>query len=288
MRKAFSLSITLWISAALMAGAIYFIKITKQNIVISSSLQDKLQSSIELYSTSELLKYYLILGKCEFNKIKNKNQSLFPKSLPIDATPFKHGNSTITIQDSGGLLNTMYPQSFLPKATRILNENNYAIVKDSLDDWLDTNSFYKINGAEKYYYKDRKCKYEPRNSKYLYHSSELDNIRGFKDLNLSNQFIHSFIYGLNYYTMSELVLQIKYNISKEDAKVLVKARRNNINDYTYMFNRVEKVIEDPLEDTLSYSKVFKVTIVTTVNNATSSLVALVDYKNNINLYLYYD
>jgi hypothetical protein len=151
-RKAFSLSITLWMSAALIAGSVYFLKINKENVTIASSLDDKLLSSIEMYSTLELLKHYLILGKFDKNKIKIGKQQFFPFSLPIDSTPFKYKHSTIMLQDTAGLINTMYPYPVAPYAIKILKgEEQFEIANDSLLDWIDSNDFHKVNGAEHFF-----------------------------------------------------------------------------------------------------------------------------------------
>jgi len=283
MRKAFSLSITLWISAALMAGAIYFLNVNKQNLKIASSLQDKLLTSIELDSTMELLKYYIALGKISKNRILNNNQNILPISLPIDGSKFKYMNSLISIQDIDGLLNTMYSQDIL-SAIKILNIKKYKIAKDSLNDWLDTDKFHNRNGAEARYYERNHKIYKPRNNEYIYHYNELDNIRGFKDINLTN-LVHTPKYGLNCYTMSELTLRVRYGISKSDAKLLVSVRKNSLKKFKKLFDKVDKKINDPLISLISHSKTLKINITTKINNATTSTTLLIDFRSNINLYL---
>jgi len=286
-REAFSLSITLWISAALMAGSLYFIKTNKENLKVAIKLQDKLTAKVELESTVEILKYYILLGKLEKNKIINKNQTILPPKLPIDATPFKYKNSTIKIQDTAGLLNTMYIQGYIKRMFSALNVTQSAIAIDSLDDWLDKDDFKRLNGAERFYYQEQHKHYSARNQPYLYAMDEINDIRGFENIQLEkSNFVHALEVGYNYYTMKPFVLAVLYGIDLKSAKLLVKQRNKNITAFESSFAKIEKdYIDELVGSTLVYSTVLKVTISTTINQAKTSKSFLIDMQKNIILYL---
>ena len=285
-KNAFSLSITLWITAALMAGAIYFIGVNRQNLYISSQLNDKLAASLELQSTFELLKYYIYLGTYSYNKIINKEQNLLPKSLPIDSTPFKYKNSTIQLQDSGGLLDTMHIQSYISNLEVFQNRIEEQVAKNSIKDWLDKDSFSSINGAETFYYTAKGCRYRTRNKPFLYYTDELNIIRGCQDiLNSKENFIHSVKWGLNPYTMSKQVLKTIFQLSENDVKIVLDIRKNDITRFRKKLYELKPEVLRTMELFLIYSNVLKITITTKINKATVSKTFFLDFNSDTILYI---
>lgn len=285
MRKGFSLAITLWLSTALIAGAIYFISINKENVRISHQLLNKLQSSIETQETLALLKYAIASGTFDKNIIQNHTISLLPKKLPIDSTPFQYKHTTIQLQDTGGLINTMYAQYLVPETLKLFYPNRYIIAKNSLDDWLDTNSFYRLNGAEKSYYQEQGRHYTPRNQNYLYHSDELYNIRGFQDIPFEKSLIHTIHNGYNPYTMSSLILQATYHLSKKEADILIHLRQENLESFRKKLVKFKQKLHLDSLPELTYSKIIRITLRTTYQKATTTITAIIDFQTGTNLYL---
>ena len=284
MKKAFSLSITLWMTAALIAGSVFFIKINKQNLSIASKLKNKLTASIETESNLALIKYYSATGEFEKHYIKNNTLKLLPKQLLIDATPFTFNHSTITLQDTSGLINTFFPDEPLYRLVEMRKEHNYHIVKNSIEDWLDKDSLSNINGAEEYFYKQNNRGYLPRNRSFLSHYAELTLIRGFEGLNLKKYLTYVPSYGVNPYTMNIPTLMLTYGITKQDAQLLIKTKKRDIENFEKIFNQIEKKYFDPFEQSLSYSKTLQITISTTIKGATYSSSTLIDFDNFIQLY----
>jgi len=284
-RNAFSLAITLWISAALLAGAIYFIKINKENLSITSTLSDKLSVQIEQDNTLELIKYYSMLSSFEFNRLKLPNNA-FVKYIPLDNTPFRYKNSIIKVQDIGGIVNANYMGAEAIKY--LYGTKDYLVAKDSLADWLDKNDFYRINGAESQYYIDKNCNYTPRNNGFIYYKDELNDIRGFSNISKMIDFEFIKYYYLNIYTMSEIALSINFNISKSDAKLLVKKREKDIKEFYKLFNIIDKEVmydENIILD--AYSYILRINIKTSIKQASKEKTVIIDlHKKPVILYIY--
>jgi hypothetical protein len=282
-RKAFSLSITLWISAALMSGAIYFLQISKENIKITSQLNDKLDAKLEMISTLSLVHHYLIQGKFHYNYILIPSQKYFGNKLPIDSTPIKYKNSTISIQDAGGLINTLNQSDTIPYLIKTnTSHKQFIIFRDSLLDWLDTNSFKRLNGAEKYYYTSIGCNYSARSQNFIYFYDELYNIRGFENIDLNKtNIIHSSSTSFNPYVMSESVLQTIFRLKPNLAHKLILDRKKDLklftsNLYAYSASKDYSVFID---------KTFKITITTTINHTTTSYSEVINLPKNIIEYI---
>lgn len=284
MKKAFSLSITLWITAALIAGSVFFIKINKENLSISSKLKNKLTATIETKSNLALIKYYAATGEFERHHLNNNTLHLLPEQLLTDATPFTLNHSTITLQDTSGLINTFFPGEELYHLVETKKENSYYIVKDSTEDWLDKDSLYRRNGAEEYFYKKNNRGYIPRNGEFLSHYAELTLIRGFEGLNIEKYLAHTPSYGINPYTMNTLMLMVNYGMSEQDAKLLIKTKERDIENFEKVFSKIEKKYFKPFEQTLSYSKTLKIHISTTIKDATYSSTPIIDFNRFIQLY----
>jgi len=282
-RKAFSLSITLWISAALMGGAIYFLKISKENIKITSQLNEKLDAKLEMLSTLSLVHHYLIQGKFHYNYILIPSQKYFGNKLPIDSTPIKYKHSTIHIQDTGGLINTMYPIDYISYIVKIdTSHKQFIIFRDSLLDWLDTNSFKRLNGAEKYYYTSVGCNYSARNQNFIYFYDELYNIRGFENIDLNKtNIIHSVSTNFNPYVMSESVLQTVFKLKPNIAHKLILDRKKDVK----LFSSSLYTYSTSKDYNIFFGNTFKITITTTINHTTTSYTEIINLSKNIIEYI---
>jgi hypothetical protein len=283
LRPAFSLSITLWISAVLIAGALFFIQNSKKNLTINHQLNDKLQASIDNTSHMSIIASYLFSAQLYGNKALNENYTDFnlSKNLRIDGLPFKYYNSTVTIQDSAGLINIYYINgSILRKYLKFYEYEESDVLKDSLDDWLDQNDFHRLNGAEQHHYEELGLPYIPRNSNYIVLPGELKIIMGgnslFETLEASN-FISTFNGGSNIATMPLKVFQMHAQIENEqEARSILELKEHD--DNLAQFKEAVRLLPFSFESNFFPSNTLKITVTTQVNDTVYSSTQVIDLR----------
>ena len=289
MKKAFSLSITLWISVILMAGAIFFLNITKNNLNNTKKLYDKLDNAINANSTLELLKFYIASSKFQRNKIINHNMDNFlPTELSIDNNEELFNSSLIKLQDTAGLINLFNVNINIIKRL-LLNNNvkNESVASASLKDWLDTNDFHILNGAEKDYY-TKFTKYKPRNTNYIEYIDEVLNIKGWDKKvlkKLRKYFVYTTRSSYNYTTMPSEILESVYDFNKKEAQSLIKLRNKNINNFIERFITLDKKSFNFLSHNTFPSRIIKFSIINQSKNSSYKIEGLIDFSNWTTLYI---
>jgi len=153
-KKGFSLALTLWIVAMMSLVSALYLGHSKKVVQKTIQLNQKLQLIFDSESTIELLKFYISTGYMSGDKIINNEFKnvfpSFPSSLSIDGTKEVFDNRTIILQDTAGLININDKEAL---SNYLCLENSTiedkSIIKDSITDWLDEDSFMSLNGAEK-------------------------------------------------------------------------------------------------------------------------------------------
>lgn len=179
MKKAYVLSIILWIVAGMGSITIFLSSIAKERVGISSKIEDKLKAQIKAQETLEIIKFYSSTGKFRFNKIINSHlEDLnIPSEIYIDGREMIINDTNISIMDSGGLFNLLFLDG--GRLGKELDKNNANIIKDSIYDWVDDDIFMKLNGAEDDYYRViSDDKYEARDKRGIQDIEELKLIKG--------------------------------------------------------------------------------------------------------------
>ena len=195
MRKGFSLAFTLWIVAALMTGALFFVENGKKNLKINASIIEKLELELNTDSYMNLLMFYLATGSDNHIGaiVKNNLQVPFLREVvPIDGTSFMMNDFNVSIQSVSGMINLAFPDiSMIAKLFAPYAKGPEAVLQDSLQDWLDEDSFHRINGAEADYYASLGVLYEPRNKNIIL-SASIVSWGAVKDYTTLSSYVNTF------------------------------------------------------------------------------------------------
>ncbi len=284
MKKAFALSIVLWISVIFMAISIYFLKVSKTNVQFSNQINDKLNAYLKAKTTLEDLKFYLGSGHYVYNKVFN-NLNNYKNFLRVDNYEYNISDVKFKLQDLSGLYHLWgLDNSFI----KFLSENNISKEKaneayNSYLDWIDKDNLMRVNGAEKEYYISKKYNYLPRNANIpiIY---ELLDIRGWKNIfNLTKSYISLGNIGTsdNFTVMPLLILKAKYNISNENLKELMKLKKENkMNEFVNYFYQIPKAHFDYESTSYFNSKIVLITIFAKYNQSVYKLYELIDFNKN--------
>ena len=246
MKKGFALALTLWIVAIMSLVTALYLSYGREIVQKTTLLNKKLEAIFEVESAVELLKFYGMTGNLSQNNISNNElKKLFPQfptKIFIDGQVTKWGKITIILQDTAGLIGTNDVEgimNYLISNKKILKDKE-AIIKDSINDWLDNNSFKLLNGAESSFYRSQGYEYLPRNENYFSSIDELFSVRGLVDSNLDkkllrSKFVVSDYTARNVITMDVDLLGDVYNLPKIEIEQLKKAREESIDTFFKLF-----------------------------------------------------
>lgn len=271
MKKGFALALTLWIVAIMSLVTALYLSYGKDVVQKSALLNKKLKAIFEVESTIELLKFYGMTGEPSQNSIKNnKLKELFPNfptQIFIDGRVIKWGKLTITLQDTAGLIGTNDIKGIANYliANKKISKDKEAIIKDSINDWLDNNSFQLLNGAENPFYRNHGYAYLPRNENYFSSVDELFLVRGLVGSNLNKKLLKSKLIISNYasrniMTMDIELLGIVYNLSKIEIEQLKKAKKESDDTFFKLFYQQNQEEFQSERTGTSPSRVVKTTV----------------------------
>jgi len=286
-QKAFALSFTIWIVAILSLLAAVYLNYGKSTVYKSGKLQQKLAMTLESESTIELLKFYLATGKFIENRVENKLLaevvSSVPTQLPIDSSKIVLGNSTISLQDTAGLI-SLYDIDTIAKYLGYGTYQKYGIIKDSLTDWLDIDDFTNLNGAEQYFYRQEGKQYSVRNGKYFSSFEELMLVKGIYDINvtklreLERHLTISDKIQYNIFTLQSNVLQRRYNLSNSNMEQLKEAKRNGLERFRLLFNTLNTTSLDFEVDSFYPSATVQGKVISASNGLKEEIQFLIDFR----------
>ena len=184
-RKAFALSIVLWIVAALMLGIAFIMGISKETIHLTRMLQDKTTATIEAQNMLEILKFQIPTANHDARSfiLTNKILSELPDKIIPDGRKYHVNHTTFYLRDTSSLFNVLSPVPLiLSELTTDTRELRFTL-QNSLSDWMDEDGTVRLNGAEEAYYRIKKnVAFLPRNTPAIQSPDELRIIKGFDTL----------------------------------------------------------------------------------------------------------
>ncbi len=244
--------LTIFVSAILLTVGIGFNWIVKEHINGARALKNKTEAMLKITSTFDTLIFYLLSGKRtndSFILSAGSDLGVVEISLDNSMSKIKDG-MTLILQDANGKLSlTSLNSDALKRLIKNLDPGRDAsTITDSLEDWIDNDSFRKFKGAEEFYYKTRNVPYSPRNYPVQY-LSEFSLIKGmdkelFKKLEPYITILPSG--GFNPNTASDEVIMAYLDIDENSLRALHEYRANApiVTDRTLHFltgRKIEKL-----------------------------------------------
>lgn len=216
--------LAIFMSAILTTVAIGFNWIVKEHIKTAEGIKIKTEAMLNANTTFDTLIYLLLTGKKTRMEciLQNGNKLLDITNIPLDGSEVDvKGGVKISIRDSNGMLSlTSLKKSAMERLIETLSGEEATGIIESYRDWIDSDSFHRINGAEEYYYNSKGLPYKPRNYPIQY-KEEFALIKGMNREIYSKIEPHITILpslGFNPNTASEDVLMAYLNIDRDVAK----------------------------------------------------------------------
>lgn len=294
-KKAFILSIVLWIVAALLFGTVALATLSKDTLFLTRGLNDKLYSELIAEDILEILKFYITTAEHDYISYKNSllkdiNYNL-PDRLIADGRLYELGkNIKIRLHNTSGMVNILNPNAKLIASlatTKTQRQERYTI-EDSINDWVDSDNAVSLNGAEQSRYDaNQDVNYKVRNSQAIQSIYEFKLIKGIKDLSVNewNELKNRFYFGnssvVNLAIVDAKFLSSVLNINLSKALDYIKLREDNLDKYMKLISS-EKSFN---EDTMGFymSKQLKIEIDVVHGNARSILKTIIDFDQTKDL-----
>jgi len=200
-KKGFAFSITLWIIASLLFATVVILRFAKDEVKLSSGLNDKLKTQLSAESILESLKFYVVTA--DYTSISLKNNLLtntpypFPREMIVDGREYNlTQQSTISLKDTSAMFHVMHtPSSIVAHVLSSEASSDLEVVlKDALEDWRDEDNVARVNGAEQNSYQALDKKITVRNNKAIQDIYELKLIYGFEQVDFEH-ISSNFYYG---------------------------------------------------------------------------------------------
>ncbi len=293
-KRGFALALVLWISAALMAVALYSIVSTKESVDNAKKLLAKLQSRLDAESAFEKSIFYLSSGKYWEDSVKNEVKGMPKKIVLVNKEVFfKEGESNITlrVQDIGGLENITIMARKLPVIRRLIKNvtgKSSPFAADSYLDWLDMDEEAHLNGAESFYYKSIVSrKYGSSNRRYIQHPDELRLIRGFDILSdsewreIKRYLAYSYSGGKNILAFPKKMIESYIKVTPSQWKELMSLKRKSLEKYRDKF--FDYIIDEEEKERLNFhpTRSFVIYLEAKRGEALSKIWAMVDVKPKV-------
>jgi len=289
-KKAFALSIVLWIVIALLFGATTIAILSKDTLYLTKGVDDKLASQMTAQDILELIKFYVLTADYDSTSFKNINVDklnyAFPKKIVLDNRWYDINDEIkIRFQDTSSLVNVFLPQSqyIANLATSLAERTERFIIEDSILDWIDEDDKVRLNGAEKFtYLLKNKSEFKPRNSPAIQSIHELKLINGISKLSNADwlKLQKRLYYGRG--SMKNLML-----IDKKFLSLLLKINKDKASSYTDLRAKDEDKFKKLVLNENAYydeemgffiSRELIIEIVVTKNIAQSRLKTIIDFK----------
>jgi len=274
-RKAFALSIVLWIVAILLLGIAFIASLSKESLKITSMLDDKLYTQIKAKNYLEAIKYHVLTSELNGERFINKKPILsLPSEMKLDGSVYKIGDVSISLRDLSGLIRPYYLYNTVDTTT--YRELSF-IIKDSIADWLDTDDNARLNGAEATYYTIQKqLGYRPSNIGMFQSLDELKLVKGVRDIdkkmwnyNLQDKVTYK-PGSINLLLVDAIYLKAIFHISLDEAKGLIKLRDLDIKKFISILEQ-NKYFDDTAMRFFGISNVVNVKIIVQKNRAVTKL-----------------
>ena len=289
-KKAFALSIVLWIVAALLFGIATLAMLSKDTFSLTKGVNNKLKTRLIAEDVLELLKFYILTADYDSTSFMNNNLNnfsyKFPNKITTDYSWNKIGENTqIRIKDTSSMLNVFStpPQLIASLATGDNERQFRYVLNDSLTDWIDKDNIVSLNGAESSTYELQKnVAYKIRNSKAIQDVEELKLVQGFDLLSAEkwNLLKNKLFYGKgsvsNLMLIDKSLLKQLLKITENEAEVLMKIRNE---DYIKFMKLIllNKAYNDEFMG-FYLSKQLRIEIKVSVDEATTIIDSVIDFK----------
>ncbi len=288
-KKGFALSIVLWIVAALLFGIATLATFSKDTIMLSKGLQQKLQTQLQVEDIFESLKFYVMTAHYDNNSLLNSALNdfkyKFPKKIIVDGRWYAiNKDINISVTDTSGLINVNY--SGAKNIAFVLTDKDqrqlrYTIV-DSIKDWKDKDNVVSLNGAENSKYElQKELNYKIRNNPDIQSVSELRLINGIDAIpetkwkNLKSKFYYGNGAIVNLALIDSKYLAYILNINNIEANALVDLRKKNLKKFINSVYKL-KTFDDEMMG-FYQEREYKIKIVVKLENATSWLTSIIDF-----------
>lgn len=161
--------LTLLVVAVIITIAIGFNWYVREYLRNAEALKKKTEAMVKIYSTFDILNYLILTGIPTNKEIKIQtiaSEKIDIKEIPLDGRIFKliYDDVIIKVQDTNGLISfNQINEDAFKKLIKNFNNKNPEIFVDCYYDWIDTDNFRRILGAEAEDYKKNGFFYTPRN-----------------------------------------------------------------------------------------------------------------------------
>lgn len=285
MKKGFALALTLWIVAMMSLVTALYLSHGREIVQKSILLNKKLDAIFQVESTIELLKFYGMTGNLSKNNINNNALKHlfpnFPTKIFIDGRKTKWGLVTIALQDTAGLIGTNDIEgvvNYLIFSNKKISKDKEVIIKESINDWLDNNSFKLLNGAERSFYKSKGYAYVPRNESYFSSVDELFLVRGLVESNLDKKLLKSKLILSNHTVRNIVTMDIDllgdvYKLPEIEIEQLKKAKKESVATFFRLFYEQNSQVFQGEGTGTSPSRIVKATV-TYINGEVEEKVSL--------------
>lgn len=215
---------------------LYINQTVREQVKITTSIQNKFLMRLELEKTeADLLQALLsnnkYLNKSAVNSIASK-WNFYGKEFQLN------DNAYVTLTDLSSLMGLNISDATLLKNVLLqigIDEVSAREFVDSLADWKDKNDLSRLNGAESAYYKQHKKSYAARNG-FLQDPSEVALIRGGEQITpkLFNQyFTTEIVAGFNPLNAPQKILNAFINDENSIQKVLQLREQGALKSYEF-------------------------------------------------------
>jgi len=300
-KKAFALSIVLWIVAALLFGIATLASISKDTLNLSSGLKHKITTNLVAEDILESLKFYFLTADYGNQAFMNDNLNdfvyKFPSKIILDNRWYTISKDIkFRVQDHSGLINLfhLHPDEAAFVVTSRDERQKRYILSDSIRDWTDKNNVPSLNGAEESTYRLKKnLDFKPRNNADIQHVQELRLVNGFDNLDEKEwQKIKKLFYfgagsRVNLALLGPKHLSFFLKIDIDYAKSLLKLKEEDMQK----FIKIISAFENYNDETMGFyiSKEVKIQIVVSSDDAKTNLVCHIDFDRlNNKLYTVFE
>jgi len=219
--------VTMLMAAVIITVGLGFNWLVKEHIKASEGLMNKTEAILKARSAYDTLLYLILNGQLLQREIVPAGGSEISelKTLPLNGQKISLSDDLyVQAQDGNGLLslidlNTAAIERLIKKLGGLDNASD--IISSYLD-WIDTDNFTRVNGAEEVYYKSQGLPYAPRNYAIQY-KGEVEFIKGIgRELYSKIEPYLSMLpsSGFNPNTASDEVLMAYLYINEESLKIL--------------------------------------------------------------------
>jgi general secretion pathway protein K len=175
--------LALLLSAVMVTISVGFNWLVKEHLKAAEGLRAKTEAALHATSTYETLIYCLVSGTVTNREVVlyKGEEFLGLKTIPLNGQRVKTNKGIgLSVQDSNGMFSITHPEpAVLRRLIGIVapENKNANVIANSLMDWIDTDSFNRLDGAEDSFYRFEGRPYTARNYPIQY-IEELSLIRG--------------------------------------------------------------------------------------------------------------